>query len=105
MSVRPSTVGSPIPCSGLMYAGVPMAVPALVRFGSAAAAVGVVECARHFTRQSHGFRNRQPPIALEPLLERLALDERHGIVGKPEGVARGEKGYDVRVGERGGELD
>ena len=45
---------------------------------------------------------RQPPLALEPLLQRLAVDERHREVHEPvRRLARGEQGNDVGVAKGG----
>ena len=65
-------------------------------------AVGVLEGARHFTRHRQGLPEWQLPLSGHPLAQRLALDERHDEVQQPVGLAGGEHGNDVGVGQRGG---
>jgi hypothetical protein len=71
-----------------------------------AALVRVVQRGGHFLRDARGFLDRQLPLVLQPAAQRLALDEGHGAV--VEQVVRGarvEQRQDVRMLQRGGELD
>ena len=72
-----------------------------------AAAVGVVERARHFGGDAHGVGDRELLVASEAIAKGLALDEGHHVEedhARPTGT-RIEEREDVRVLEVGGGLD
>ena len=70
-----------------------------------AAGVGVGQCVGHFDQDSHRLGHRQLTLAVQPLAERLALDEGHDVVEVAIGLAGIEHREDVRVGELGRDLD
>ena len=49
--------------------------------------------------------DRELPLAVEPVAQRLALDERHHIEQQAVGLARVEQRQDVRVLQVRGDLD
>ncbi|CAA9302889.1 MAG: hypothetical protein AVDCRST_MAG40-471, partial [uncultured Gemmatimonadaceae bacterium] len=70
--------------------------PALVRVG---------QRVDHLAQDAHAVGDRELPLAVEPLAERLALDVRHDVVEEPVGLARVDEREDVRVEELRGDLD
>ncbi len=69
------------------------------------APVGVVEGARHLPRDAGRVGDRQLRLALEPVAQRFAVDERHHVVEESVRLPGVENREDVRMGEPGGNLD
>ena len=67
--------------------------------------VGVVERAGHLGGDPDRVGDGELLLAVEPVAQRLALDERHDVEQVAVGLARVEQRQDVRVLEVGGELD
>ena len=67
--------------------------------------VRVVERVGDLARDPHRVVDRELLLAVEPVAERLALDERHDVVEEAVGLARVEQREDVRMLQIGGELD
>ena len=67
--------------------------------------VGVVQRARPPRWRSGRLRDGELLLAVEPVAERFALDERHDVVEEAVGLARVEQRQDVRVLEVGRGLD
>jgi hypothetical protein len=67
--------------------------------------VRVGERARHLAQHRRRLGRRQPPRLGEPVAQGAAVDERHRVVEQPAGLAGGQERHDVRVLQRGGELD
>ena len=67
--------------------------------------VGVAQRVGHVAQDPHGLGHRQLAVAPEPRAERLAFDERHGVVEQVARLAGGEQRDDVRMLERRGQLD
>ena len=75
-----------------------------------AVAMGIAQGVRHVAQHPERLGHRQLAIAGEPGPQRLALDQRHGVVEQATrltsiGFPRGEQRNDVGMLERGGELD
>ena len=70
-----------------------------------AALVRVGQCARHVAQHADGLAHRQCAVAREPVAQRQPLDEGHGVVRQAGGIAHGDERNDIRLLERGGELD
>jgi hypothetical protein len=68
-------------------------------------AMGVIERSRHLGRDAHRFGNRKLFLAVQPVAQRLALDERHRVPQQPVNLARIYQAQDVRVLQVGGGLD
>ncbi len=62
-----------------------------------AVAVRVVERARHFARDAHGFANRKLPLARQSCAQRLAGDYRHHVVQQSVSIATVEQRKYVRM--------
>ncbi len=62
-----------------------------------AVAVRIVERARDLTCDAHGFRHRQLPLAMQPVAQAFALDERHREPELAVGLAGIVDAEDVRV--------
>ena len=67
--------------------------------------VGVVERRGHLGGDPDGVGDGELLLAVEPVAQRLAVDERHDVEQVAVGLARVEQRQDVRVLEVGGELD
>jgi hypothetical protein len=67
--------------------------------------VRIVECRGDLLGKMERIIDWELLLAVQPLAQRLAGDERHDIVEEPVGLARVEQWKDVRVFEAGGELD
>jgi hypothetical protein len=67
-----------------------------------AAAVGVAQGVGHFAGDAERILQRQLPLALEAVAERLPLDEGHGVEEGAGRLSRVEEGEDVGVVEGGG---
>ena len=67
--------------------------------------VGVVEGFRHIRRDLHSFLDRQLTLAVELVLQRLTIDDRHHVVQEAVGFAGVEQRENVRVIEVCGNLD
>jgi hypothetical protein len=70
-----------------------------------AAAMGVVERARHLGGQPHRVADGELFLAREPVAERLSVDVRHDVVGRAVGLAGIDEPEDVRVLQGGDGLD
>ena len=69
------------------------------------ARVRVVERRRDLPRDGDGVVDREIALAVEPVAERLALEEGHDVEQLAVGVARVEQRDDVRMAEPRGDLD
>ena len=67
--------------------------------------VGVAQRVGHVAQDPQRLRHRQLAVPREPGLERLALDQRHGVEQQVVRLAGGEQRHDVGMLERRGELD
>jgi len=70
-----------------------------------ALAVGVCQGVNHVAKDAHGVADRQLPFPSEPLTERLAFHERHGVIEEVVRRPGGEERHDVGMLEARGELD
>src|SRR5882724_8293436 len=70
-----------------------------------ALAVGVCQGVNHVAKDAHGVADRQLPFPSEPLTERLAFHERHGVIEEVVRRPGGEERNDVGMLEARGELD
>ena len=68
-------------------------------------AVRVGEGVRHFVRDLERIVHRQLRLALQPVAQRFALDERHDVIQRAGGIARIVDRQDVRVLQPRGKLD
>ena len=69
------------------------------------ARVRVVERRRDLSRDGDGVVDREVALAVEPVAQRLALEEGHDVEQLAVGVARVEQRDDVRMAEPRGDLD
>jgi hypothetical protein len=70
-----------------------------------AVAVGVVERAGHFGRDTDGIGHRELAFPLESLAERFSLDKRHDVEEESVGLTRIEQRQQMRMLEVGRGLD
>ena len=68
-------------------------------------AVGVVERARDLGGDPHRVGDGELLLAIQPVPEALALDERHHVVGRALHLARVDEPEDVRMLQRGDRPD
>src|SRR6266581_4090024 len=94
--------GSPVACSGAMYAGVPIDVPAWVNVTSLSS-VRASECPRDVAEDAHDLVDRQRRAAREPVAEREPGHEGHGEVRHAARGPGGEDRNDVRLLQPGGQ--
>ena len=69
------------------------------------APVGVAQRVSHLAGDTQRVVERQLLLAVQPVSQRLALDQRHGIEEEAIGLARVEQRQDVRVPQIGRGLD
>jgi hypothetical protein len=67
--------------------------------------MSILQRSRDAPGEPEGFLQRELPVMLETMPQRLAFDVQHDVVQEPGGLAGIEQGQDVRVLEGRGEPD